>query len=210
MRWFMACGVLCFIAACSSPESYREARKPPLPKPGSKPVQVTTRSGTLRQPGPEPPADFDEAATPTFLPEVARLSSEPPQGFPQLKTRELKTQIPQGNRAPMRDSSVTRAEYERPQDKPTMASWLKDLWTGKKQTASPSVRQKPTTSTGSTSIDQYPTSKMKEGSSIDPRRVYRGPKPEEEIDESRRGSRFSETGVPQTGTEFRGRADSAF
>ena len=91
-----------------------------------------------------------------------------------------------------------------------MASWLKELWSGKKQTASPSVRQKPTTSSGSTSIDQFPASPIDEGNSIDPRRVYRGPKPVEEIDESRRGSRFSETGVPQTGTEFRGRADSAF
>lgn len=214
MRLLIVSGVLCSLLACSTPERHTAAKKPStfdrqhphrgIPadrhaetqKPdsmnsGDKPVQVTTRSGSLMQPGPEAPGDFDEPATPTFAPEEA----------PARPARRFSSEIPQGNRAPLR-TSMSQTGSKDPNDKPTMASWVKGFRSEKNEPKTPSAQQKTSAST---------TQKADElGTSIDPRRVYRGPKPPEEIDEGRYGSRFNETGVPQTDTDFRGRADSAF
>ena len=189
MRRFIAAGVLSFLLGCASSSEQHETRKPRVPKPGTKPVHVTTRSGSLRQPGLEQPAAFDEAPTPTFAPEDA----------PPRQARRFSSEIPQGNRAPLRSSSLGQSGSQNPADKPTMIDWLKGFGSKKK-----------TETSARTSADNAAPSSSELGTSIDPRRVYRGPKPEEEIDESRYGSSFSETGIPETGTEFRGREDSAF
>jgi hypothetical protein len=222
MRLLVACGVLCSLLACSTPERHHETKKQqyPLryhpnrgpdvdrwnptekqPEPGldGKPVQVTTHSGSLMQPGPEAPGDFDEPATPTFAPEEA--AARP--------ARRFSSEIPQGNRAPMR-TSMSQAGSQDPNNKPTMASWIKGFRSEKSEPETPSTQQKPSASTMHNASEPPDSSSAEFGSSIDPRRVYRGPKPPEEIDESRYGSRFNETGVPQTGTDFQGRADSAF
>jgi hypothetical protein len=218
MRLLIAGGVLCSLLACSGPERHHaaknstafdryppnrgipadrqaEAKKPPHQNPGNKPAQVTTRSGSLMLPGPEPRADFNDEFTPTFAPEEA----------PQ-PARRFSSEIPQGNRAPLRSSSQSAG----PGDKPTMARWIKSLRSDDKEPEPAGDDFQPPTGAMPKSASESQASPNEPGTSIDPRRVYRGPKPPEEIDESRRGSHFSETGLPQTGTEFRGREDSAF
>lgn len=199
MRWFLASSGLCFLMACSS-TPHHAAKKPPVPNLGDKPVQVTTRSGSLRQPGPEPPAAFDQPPTPTFAPDEA----------PARPARRFSSEIPQGNRAPLRQSPLGQAGSENPQDKPTMVDWLKGLGPDEKTPEPSASAPNPFESDAWKSTDPTAPPPSELGTSIDPRRVYRGPKPEEDTNESRRGASFSETGVPDTGTQFQGREDSAF
>ena len=165
--------------------------------PGESPVEVTTRSGSLRQPGPETHPELTEPATPTFAPEDA----------PQRAERRFPSDIPQGNRGVTRSMKSSPADAE---DRPTMIGWIKGLRSEKRNPEAKDDEFLPPVSPAESPAAKPKPAMQDQSSSIDPRRVYRGPVAEEEIDESRYGSHFSETGVPDTGTDFRGREDSAF
>lgn len=223
MRLLIAGSVLCSLLACSAPERQHETKKQqyPLrhhpnrglpvdrwsdteksaePELDSKPAQVTTRSGSLIEPGPDNSRNFNEPSTPTFAPDGA--SPKP--------ARRFSSEIPQGNRAPVRSSSLSQNGSQDPNKKSTMVGWIKGLRSDKKEPEPAAEEFMPPKGATPKSANHSVTPSEEFGTSIDPRKVYRGPKPEEDIDESRYGSRFNETGVPDTGTDFQGRADSAF
>jgi hypothetical protein len=109
---------------------------------------------------------------------------------------------------PIRDSAVSEAAYETQPEKHTMAGWFRGLWPGAK-------KQAPQQSQGSFTKTQTTNSAnpggLDQSSSIDPNRVYRGPQTDVNRGPSAgRGSRFSETGVPTSTSDCRGRQGSPY
>ena len=182
---------------------------PPAKKSSEKaegrPISVTTRSGSLRRPGPEAPMPFEPAATPTFAPAENSFAGQPPR---MLETDSVSAKkLPEAGRrsrkGPIRDSGVRPAgfETESKPEKKTMLSWFRGLWPRKDKSpashpAPSPVRPNATGSMGKSAANQ--------GSSIDPRRVYRAPVPETEQDPKVKAADFSETGVPGSGVIRRG------
>jgi hypothetical protein len=180
--------------------------------PAPQPVQVTTRSGVLRQPGPEQQAPFEQPATPTFAPADVPVANQPPN---RLETQNLKAKQLSGTEVPaagiqIRDASVRPAAFETEPEKKTMSSWFRGLWSRKDNSAG---SKRP--GSERTAVESRPDPPAAgQSSSIDPRRVYRGPAPDAAPQDPRagtgRGSDFSEIGVPRSSTEFRGRRDTSF
>lgn len=170
----------------------RESQKP---QPQPEPLRVTTRSGSLRRPGPEPAGPPVETANPTFAETRPSTALAPRDFSPEKQTSEMK------RRTRIRDESLRPAAHEVRPQKRTMSDWLRGLW--KRKSSNPEMkRSEPPTPPAPPSLDQ--------SHSIDPGRVYRGPKPESgSAHPSRQPTRFSESGVPNTGTDFRGRSGSS-
>lgn len=177
---------------------------PRPPKQESQPVRVTTRSGSLRRPGPEKPSLVTESPTPTFAPREVARDPRSPRRF----TPESASELPQPGsdrpRSIMRDRAVAPAAFEAPAPKKTMASWFRGLWSGDKVAPPvPPMHQPNPTSSRPRALER--------SSSIDPSRVYRGPQSEPNAEQRRSSNTtFSETGVPQSTTDFQGRAGIGF
>lgn len=207
----------------AKPKSKRESRLKPVsnrepeshlkrnPDPDGQAIRVTTRSGTLRRPGPEAPEPVAEPRTPTFVePKEPPRQAVVPQS-PDSRSRSVNRNQTAGRsqerpafsqpspRARMRDRNLVPAGHEakRPQKPPkkTFVGWVCGLWS-RKETNTPAAeitqpvprpRRQSRTRAG-------------QSTSIDPRRVYRGPasdRGETEQSTSASGpSSFSETGVP--------------
>ncbi len=170
--------------------SDRGAEKPETGSPNTslfpqpRPTQFTTRSGTLRQPGPEQSVPIPQNRTPTFAPQEVPLSSQAPTRLAPVTSRnQLPQKLPAQRMiqpAPKRNPVVRPVNYEAPAEKKTMFSWFRGLFSGKK----PAPTRQPTTV-------QRPVSQGQpgNGSSIDPRRVYRAPASAPEQNPSSSGSR---------------------
>lgn len=180
---------------------------PTNPKRASQPVRVTTRSGSLRRPGPETPTPVMESPSPTFArPKIGRDSQSPGRLRPLPPTKLPKPQV-RTPRSPIRDQAVIPTAFESKPPKKTMVSWFKGLWSRKKpmppQTTTPRLKTAPQ--------NRMPIDRS---SSIDPNRVYRGAGSKSDQTGRQKGrspySDFSETGVPRSTTGFQGRAGVGF
>lgn len=190
----------------SKSEKPKPASLPPKPnadRPQPKPIQITTRSGSLRKPGPEDATPVPKA-TPTFAGSLDRETAAAPRRLNPAPAKQM-PQMPQ--RAAIQDQSVVSAGHEVQVPRKTMADWIRGLWS----------REKPAPPRWKPEWQMAPTPKLEAGAdrstSIDPRKVYRGPtanEPAAQPSSSIRPTGFSESGVPNTGTEFRGRRGTSY
>ncbi len=182
------------------PAEKMTSQKPPTP-----PVQVTTRSGSLRQPGPETHRPLKSPATPTFAPKEIPLAGQSPRMLNPLPSdaRRLPGAASPAPKKPIRDPGVRAAAFETEQkpEKKSMMNWFRGLWPRKDKAEEqiPAVGHR-----------RVPRTAMPgEATSIDPRKVYRTPQPEPEKDPRVLERSFSETGIPGgSQATFRRRAGS--
>ncbi len=177
------------------------------PAPKADPVQVTTRSGVLRKAGPGGISELSPQRTPTFAQTEQSLTPREPRLINPDSAKPVPSNSMLAPRRPLRDTAVTPAtyEYEATEPKQTVVGWFKGLWKRDREIPPPRMKTKrPNPSLQSLKMD----SSLESSTSIDPRRVYRGAR---DLNPSRNSARnFSETGVPQSTTNFRGRKDSEF
>jgi len=192
----------------SRPKPEPESHPRSTPEPGGRASRVTTRSGSLRRPGPEAPKPITEPRTPTFVepgnsPSQSVVLRSPDSRFRsasrnQAANRNQKKRAfsPVSPRARMRDRNVVPAAHEtkRPQkpSKKTFVGWVRGLWSREEAEPAAEMTQPVPRPESRTRVDQ--------STSIDPRRVYRGPASDRGESEpptsASRPSSFSETGVP--------------
>ncbi len=167
-------------------------------------MQVTTRSGILRKPGPEGISALNEKSTPTFAPAERTVTSQAPRLLNPESAIKLPPPEPPVRRRSLRDTAIAPAayEYESTPPKKSFFGWFKGLWKRDHEPPAPRMKIKRPLGAPAAAVP------VQGSSSIDPRRVYRGSR---NLTPSQSFSRdFSETGVPHSSSEFRGRKDSEF